>query len=140
MKRLVSVGLVVCAMVAGAGCQSETTQPDYTIVSQVTETFQGTLDVSGSAYFSFIIGNPDPVSVTFASLTKPSGVAVSTPLVLGFGVPSGETCGTTFSTTTPSGLQAQYFQVAQPGTYCVIVSDAGSMTESLNFAVKIKHS
>jgi hypothetical protein len=139
MTRLAVIGLFVC-VVAGAGCQSETTQPDYSIVSPVTETFQGTLDVQGSAFFSFTVGNPDPVSVTFASLTKSSGLAVATSVRLGFGQPSGETCVTTTASTTPSSLQAQILQVATPGVYCVIISDTGALTESLNFAIKIKHS
>lgn len=139
MKRLAVVGLFVCAIV-GAGCQAETTLPDYSIVSPVTETFQGTLGVQGSSFYSFIIGNPDPVTVTLASLTKSSGSAVATSVKLGFGVPAGETCALTTSLTTASGLQAQVLQVASKGTYCVIISDAGGMTESLNFAIKIKHS
>lgn len=139
MKRLAVVGFLVCAIV-GAGCRSETTSPDYSIVSPVTETFQGTLNVQGSAFYSFIIGNPDPVTVTLASLTKASGSAVTTSVKLGFGVPSGETCAPTTSLTTASGLQAQVLQVASQGTYCVIISDAGGLTETLNFAIKIKHS
>jgi hypothetical protein len=139
MKRLAVVGFLVCA-ITGAGCRAETTAPDYSIVSPLTETFQGTLNVQGSAFFSFIVGNPDPVSVTLASLTKSSGSAVSTPVKLGFGVPAGETCAPTTSLTTSSGLQAQVLQVASQGTYCVIVSDAGGLTEALNFAIKIKHS
>ena len=139
MKRLAVVGFLVCA-IAGAGCQSETTAPDYTIVSPVTETFQGTLSVQGSTFFSFIVGNPDPISITLASLTKSSGSAVTTTVKLGFGVPSGETCAPTTSLTTASGLQAQVLQVTSKGTYCVIISDTGGLTESLNFAIKIKHS
>jgi len=55
-------------------------------------------------------------------------------------VPAGETCATTSALTTASGLQAQVLQVASKGTYCVIVSDEGALTEPLNFAIKIKHS
>jgi hypothetical protein len=139
MKRLAVVGLLVCA-IAGAGCQSETTLPDYSIVSPVTETFQGTLSVQGVTFYSFLVGNPDPVSITLASLTKSNGAAVTTSVKLGFGVPSGETCATTTSLNTASGLQAQVLQVASPGTYCVIISDTGALTEPLNFAIKIKHS
>ena len=139
MKRLAVVGLLVCA-IAGAGCRSDATLPDYSIVSPVTETFQGTLAVQGSAFFSFIVGNPDPLSVTLASLTKSNGTAVASSVRLGFGVPSGETCAPTTSLTTASGLQAQVLQVTSPGTYCVIISDTGALTETLNFAIKIKHS
>jgi hypothetical protein len=139
MKRLAVVGLIVCA-ISGAGCQSEATLPDYSIVSPVTETFQGTLSVKGVTFYSFLVGNPDPVSITLASLTRSNGSAVTTTVKLGFGVPAGETCATTSALTTASGLQAQVLQVASKGTYCVIVSDEGALTEPLNFAIKIKHS
>lgn len=139
MRRLPLFGLFVCVL-AGAACQSDPTLPDYSIVNPVTETFQGTLDVQGTTFYSFLVGNPDPVSVTLASLTKTSGDAVTTTVRLGFGVPQGETCATTTSLSTPSALVAQVLQVASPGTYCVIISDAGALTEPLNFAIKIKHS
>jgi hypothetical protein len=140
MKRSILVGLIVCA-VAGAGCRSDTTAPpDYSIVTPVTETFQGSLSAQGSAFYSFVVGNPDPISITLASLTKSSGAAVTTSVRLGFGVPAGETCAPTTTVTTTSGLQAQVLQVITPGTYCVIISDNGALTEALTFAIKIKHS
>jgi hypothetical protein len=139
MKRLAVFGLLVCA-ISGAGCRAEATLPDYSIVSPVTETFQGTLAVQGVTFYSFVVGNPDPVSITLASLTKASGSAVTTTVKLGFGVPAAETCVPTTSLTSASGLQAQVLQVASKGTYCVIISDAGALTEPLNFAIKIKHS
>ena len=142
MRRLTVLGLIF-AIISSTGCfgNSATAPTNYSIVSPVTEIFQGTLAANGSAFYSFIIGNPDPVRVTLASLTlTSSGAAVTTSVKLGFGVPDGTTCAPTFSTTTGAALVAQYFQVASPGTYCVIVSDPGTMTTSLNFAVRIIHS
>lgn len=141
MKRLAVAGLIL-ALSSSMGClgQSSTAPTDYTIVSPVTELFQGTLDPKGAPFYSFIVGNPDAVRVTLVSLTNASGAAVTTSVKLGFGVPDGTTCATTFSTTTSSSLAAQYLSVASPGTYCVIVSDPGTMTSSLSFAVRIIHS
>jgi len=143
MRRLTVLGLIFTTILS-TGCifgNTATAPTSYTIVSPVTEIFQGTLDAKGSAFYSFIIGNPDPVRITLASLTATSnGAAVVTNVKLGFGVPDGTTCATTFSTTTTASLVSQYFQVASPGTYCVIVSDPGTMTTSLNFAVRIIHS
>ena len=121
--------------------QNTTSPTDYTIVSPVTELFTGTLDPKGSTFYSFVIGNPDPVRVTLASVTDATtGAAVTSTVRLGFGVPDGTTCATTFSTTTASSLAAQYLSVASAGTFCVIVSDPGTVTKSLNFAVRIIHS
>lgn len=141
MKRLAVAGLIL-AVSSSMGClgQSTTAPTDYTIVSPVTELFTGTLDPKAAPFYSFIVGNPDPVRVTLVSLTNASGAAVTTSVKLGFGVPDGTTCATTFTTTTSSSLAAQYLSVASPGTYCVIVSDPGSLTSSLTFAVRIIHS
>ncbi len=142
MRRLTVLGLILSACSAAGCLGSGTTTPvDYTIVSPVTEIFQGTLDAKGAPFYSFITGNPDPVRVTLASLTNATtGAAVSTNVTLGFGVPDGTTCKTTFSVTTTGALASQYFQVATPGTYCVIVADPGTVTTSLAFAVRIIHS
>lgn len=143
MKRLTVLGLILIT-ISSTGCifgNTATAPTNYTIVSPVTEIFQGTLDAKGSAFFTFVIGNPDPVRITLASLTMPStGASVTASVKLGFGVPDGTTCNPTFSTTTTAALVAQYFEVASPGNYCVIVSDPGTMTTSLNFAVRIIHS
>ena len=142
MKRLTVLGLVL-ALSSSWGClgQSATAPTDYSIVSPVTELFTGTLDPKGAPFFSFVVGNPDPVRITLASLTDATtGAAVTSTVKLGFGVPDGTTCGTTFSTTTASSLSAQYLSVATAGTYCVIVSDPGTLKSSLAFAVRIIHS
>lgn len=142
MKRLTVLGLIL-SLCSSAGCLfgSTTSPTNYTIVNPVTEIFQGTLDVKGSSSFNFIIGNPDPLRITLASLTNATtGAAVTSTVKLGFGIPDGTTCNTTFSTTTGAALVAQYFQVTTPGTYCVVVSDPGTMTNKLNFGVRIIHS
>ena len=41
---------------------------------------------------------------------------------------------------TAAALSPQYLQVASPGNYCVIVSDPGTLTTTVNFAVRIVHS
>lgn len=142
MRRLTVLGLILSTF-SSAGClfQSPATPVDYTIVSPVTEIFQGTIDPKGAPFYSFITGNPDPVKLTLASLTSVgTGASVTTNLTLGFGVPDGTTCKTSFTTTTTAALVGQYFQTASPGTYCVIVSDPGTVTTSLAFAVRIIHS
>ena len=49
---------------------------DYTLVSPLVEVFQGSISTGGSAFYSFVVGNPDPVILTFASLTDASGNTV----------------------------------------------------------------
>ena len=143
MKRPIVLGLIL-SLCSSAGClfSSTATAPtNYTIVSPVTEIFQGTLDAKGSQSYAFVIGNPDPLRITLASLTNPAtGAAVTTNVKLDLGLKNGDSCVSTFSTTTSAALVSQYFQVATPGTYCVVVTDPGTLTISLKFAVRIIHS
>ena len=142
MKRLTVLGLIL-SLCSSAGCLfgSTTSPTNYTIVNPVTEVFQGTLDAKGSSFYTFVVGNPDPLRVTLASVTNATtGVAVTSAIKVGIGAPDGTTCVTTFTTTTSAALASQYLQVVPAGNYCVIVSDPGTMTTSLNFAVRITHS
>ena len=141
MKRLTVLGLIL-TLFSSAGCLfgSSVAPTSYTIVSPVTEIFQGTLDVKGSSSFAFVIGNPDPLRITLASLTNAAGAAVTTNVKLDLGVRDGDVCNSTFSITTTAALVSQYFQVATAGAYCVVLTDPGTMTTSLNFAVRIIHS
>jgi hypothetical protein len=141
MKRPIVLGLILSAF-ASAGCFDPPAAPSgNALVTAVTEIFQGTLDAKGSASFTFVVGNPDPLRITLASVTNPAtGAAVTTAVQLDLGLKSGDDCKSTFSTKTSAALVSQYFQVATPGTYCVVVADPGTLTFPLNFAVRIIHS
>ena len=83
MKRLTVLGLILALSSSMACLGQNTTSPtDYTIVSPVTELFTGTLDPKGSTFYSFVIGNPDPVRVTLASVTDATTGAAVTSTVL----------------------------------------------------------
>ena len=144
MKRLTALFFSV-ACCGSAGClfgDPPSAPTNYTIVSPVTETFQSSLAVGASASFSFITGNPDPLRITLASVTNTTtGAALSTQaLKLQLGTWDGTTCTATFTATTTAALSPQYLQVISPGNYCVMVSDPGTMTTTVNFAVRIVHS
>ena len=142
MKRPTVLGLIL-TLFSSAGCLfGSTTAPvNYTIVNPVTEVFQGTLDAKGQASYAFVTGNPDPLRITLASLTNAdTGAVVTTTIKLDFGVNDGTNCNSTFSVTTTAALVSQFFQVASAGSYCVVVSDPGTVTTSLKFAVRIIHS
>jgi len=145
MKRLTVLGLIL-SFCSSAGCifgDPATAPTNYTIVSPVTELFQDTLAVQGNKAFAFIVGNPDPLRVTLASVTSTSnGAAVTASLRLTVGLwdTTAATCTQTFATTTSAALVAQYLQVVTAGTYCVVVADPGTLTAPVNFAVRIIHS
>jgi len=104
-----------------------------------TEIFAGTLDVKGSGFYSFVVGQAGPVGLTLAAVQTPGGAALSTPLGIGVGIPSGPGCARSTSQTAPPGLAAQLTVTLNPGTYCAAVFDTGNLSSAVNFAMRIRH-
>jgi hypothetical protein len=139
--RLAAWVAVVC--MAGAACTS-TTQPtdaDSGITPLVfnTETFAATLQAKGNNFYSFFVAQAGPVGLTLAAVQAPGGGALSTPLGIGVGIPSGVGCARSTSQTVPPGLAAQLTVTLNPGTYCAAVFDSGNLTSAVNFAMRIRH-
>jgi len=134
---------VAVAVLAGTACTSTTapSQQDSGIkpLEFLTETFSGTLKVNGSGFYAIGIVQAGPVDLTLAAVQTPGGAALTTPVGIGVGIPSGTTCPTTTSQVTAPALSAQLTVTLNPGTYCVAVFDAGNLTSTVNFAVRIKH-
>lgn len=130
--------------VAACGDNDSPTSPtttDATTIAEIaapafTEEFIGTIQVSGSAFYSFSVTTNGTVTAT---LTSVSGAFVppTVTLGLGLGVPSGETCAVTSSINTAKGSAAQLSATFPPGVYCVMVSDVGNLFAAATFAVTI---
>jgi hypothetical protein len=134
---------------AGAGCSSNsssgTTTPTSPSIVFQTEAFSGNLDPLGSQLKTFTIANDGTMSVTLASLTTSSNSsALTTPVSLGAGTPNGDSsaCVLTSSLVTPPGFQTQISipVTKATGTYCVSISDPGSLTTTVTFVIRVVHS
>jgi hypothetical protein len=144
MSRLIRSAAIAAALcLAGTGCSS-TTAPSETN-SHIAElvfslqTYAGTLDVGGSGFYSIVVSQEGPVSLTLAAVQTPGGGALTTPLGIGIGVPSGTTCKRSTSQSAAPSLAAQLTTTLIPGTYCVAVYDAGALTSAVNFAMRIRY-
>ena len=139
--RLTALATAVC--LTGMACTSTTapSEADSTITPLVfaTETFAGTLQVKGSAFYSFVVNQAGPVGLTLAAVQTPGGAALATPLGIGIGIPSGPGCARSTSQIVPPGLAAQVSVTLNPGTYCAAVFDSGNVTSAVNFAMRIRH-
>jgi hypothetical protein len=144
MRRHLFAASVLCAALAlGAGCNS-TTAPDIdessiTPAQFTIQTFAGTLGPGGSLFYSFVVNQQGPVSLTLAAVQTPGGAALTTPVGIGIGVPQGTGCPRSSSLTTPPGLSSQLSVTLNPGTYCAAVYDVGTVTGSVNFAMRIRY-
>lgn len=103
-----------------------------------TETFTGTVPVSGSDVHTFNIAlSNGQVNIILTQAGPPSTIFMG----LGVGAPSGSTC-TLFSggsVVTQAGTTAQLSGSASAGSYCVQVYDVGNQTADVTYTVTVTH-
>jgi hypothetical protein len=129
-----------------AACGGNTTTspaPATTIASPTgTETFDGTLPVRGSSFYSFLVSQNGTVNVTLVGVSGAiNAVDVPSTVTLGLaiGTPSGTGCSGGSVTTAAAGTDAQVTGTYGPGRYCVNVSDVGNLAAPATFIVTIAH-
>ena len=102
-----------------------------------TDTFNGGLAPSGSLTFTFSVTTAGNVAVTLTSVSP----AATTPLAMGVGPFSNGNCAIANSTSAATAAaNPQLSAMANPGTYCVKVSDPGSLTATSAVTVTVTHS
>lgn len=131
------------ALLAGIGCGSDgtTTSPSTTTVTTSTELFTGTLTPRGSAFYSFSVTNAGSVSVTLVSTTTSKiGPAGTSPLSVGFGIPSGFGCAVSTAVSSTPGLTSQLAATGSAsGIYCINVADVAGLSGDTLFVIRIVH-
>ncbi len=124
---------------AGGACDffSDDTTPTTPSSPAATETFSGSLALTGSNLYTFTVAQGGPVTITLSSLTPAPAVAG-----LAFGTPSGTTACTRTSSnpTAAAGSAPQISVTASPGSYCVEIYDVGRLTSPSTFVILIAHS
>ena len=101
-----------------------------------TDTFSGTLAPNGALVFTFSVTTAGTVAVTLTAVSP----AATGPLALGVGPSSTGTCTIASSTSgATAGGGPQLSATENPGTYCVQVSDAGSLKSSSTVTVTVTH-
>lgn len=146
MRRKVRRGASLCALalglaLCGTACHSSSTAPATTTTpaaASITETFNGTVQVGGAAFYTFNVSQYGTVNLV---LTSVSGALVPSTVMLtiGIGTPSGTGCATTSTATTASGSTVQLTGSFNAGTYCANVADAGNLFGPANFSLTIAH-
>ena len=131
--------MLVAALAAGAAaCEStpETTPSAPGI--PVTQTFTGTLQPSGDAFYAFSMSRPGIVSLTLLSMTGTS-VPDDALFPVGIGTPVGTFCNAgTDAAIKPSG-SPQHSASKELGVYCVKIADTGRLGAAATFVLNITH-
>jgi len=139
-RSVLSVWLITALVAASAACNnnSNPTIPTPT-PNPTTETFPGTIDVNGAATFPFTIATGGFVTATLTSVGPDSTT------LIGFSI--GTVSSTGGCSVTGSGLfldkAAQgasiVASVTIPGTLCLRVYDAGTLTGPTTFSIDVAH-
>jgi hypothetical protein len=104
--------------------------------TSTTDTFNGTLAPNGSLVFTFSVATTGSVAITLTTVSP----ATAGSLGLGVGPSSNGNCTIANSTSgATAGGSPQLSAMENPGSYCVKVSDAGSLMTTSTVTVTVMH-
>lgn len=136
---LVCAGTLFLAACGKDSSTSTTTSPTPVAAdATVTETFDATVGVGGSVFYSFNIASYGNVAVTLKTVT---GADLPDPILVSVGVgrPSGTGCTTSTAVSVGPGDSPQLTGVWGPGIYCVRIYDGGALTGTIRVAASVAH-
>ena len=141
VSRILVSLLIPVSMMIVSGCSNpfsdlfgSPTTPSST--TSTTDTFNGTLAPNGSLVFTFSVTTAGSVAITLTAVSP----ATTASLGLGVGPSSNGNC--TIANSTSGAIAAgspQLSAMENPGSYCVKVSDAGSLTATSTVTVTAAH-
>jgi hypothetical protein len=138
MKKFFAVVLSAILVTMSTACSDPTPPVAPTPVPpSITETFTGTLTLSGNNSHPFIVSQVGGVRV---SLT---GVSPSAAVGIGIGTPSTSTgsCTLMDNLTAVLGPSIQMSGTAtSTGNFCLAVFDVGNLVESVKYTITVLHS
>ena len=135
MFRFISFSALIFACAAASGCGDDPppTTPVETPV-QITETFQGTLNLNGAATHLFGTEAPGQATATLTSLSPNSAAIVS----FIFGTWNGQYCQVIL--VKDDATQAQnLIGNASRGSFCVRIADIGRLTAPTDYLITVSH-
>ena len=139
-SRLFLSILIPASVMITSGCTNALNDllgtPTSNSNSTTTDTFNGSLAPNGSLVFTFSVSTSGSVAVTLTTVSP----ATTGPLGLGVGPSSNGTCTIANATSgATAGGSPQLSATENPGTYCVKVSDAGTLVTTSNVTVTVAH-
>ena len=116
-------GALVAALAAGTtACESEPPTAPTGSGAAVTETFSGTLQPGGEAFYAFSMSKGGLVSLTLLSMTG-SSVPADALFPIGIGNPVGQFCSSGVDAAATPGASPNFSTNKELGVYCVKISD-----------------
>ena len=134
--RNLTLPALLVALVVTTGCGSVATTPTTPEPASVTQVFNSSLGLSGSAFYSFTTTQTGTISFQLTKVQR-GGADVADTLTLGIGGPRSTDCATSSSITVAASTTTLLSASQSPGVYCVRVWDAGILTAPVTFSVNI---
>ena len=136
--RSLAVGCTAALAMVSAAC-SQPAQPTLSNGGvPITETFSGTLQPSGEAFYSFGMAQSGNVALTLISMTG-SSIPDDAVFPLGVGQPIGTGCTASVDTAAKPGATPQYTVPKVSGVYCVRIADNARLGAAATFVLNITH-
>ncbi len=135
MRTMTFVLLPLALLAAGCGSSNSATTTTPTTSGHTVQTFNGTLQPSGSDTYNFTTGLSGEITVTLTNAGPPTNVTLG----LGVGTPNGSACTLILAQSVTAANIAQIASPADPGSYCISVFDTGSLTAPVNYTVVLSH-
>jgi hypothetical protein len=139
IPSLINVALVAALAVGTTACESEPPAGPSGTGAPAIETFSGTLQPGGEAFYSFSVPRAGLVQLTLTAMTGPS-IAANPLFPLGIGTPVGQLCSASVDAAAAPGVSPQFSTNKDIGVYCVKISDANAhLGAPAVFALNITH-
>ena len=139
VPSLFNVALVAALAAGTTACESEPPAAPSGTGAPIIETFIGTLQPSGEAFYAFSVPKAGVVSLTLTSMSGPS-VPADALFPLGIGVPVGQFCSAGVDAAAAPGVSPQFSTTKDVGVYCAKISDNNAkLGAPANFALNITH-
>ena len=135
--RLLAAAFLLAVTAACHTPANPVSAPSEVTVS--TFVFTGTLTVGGQKFYSFTVSSAGTIQAMLASLTAANNAVPTARVRFAIGVPAGTGCRETTATTTTPALVPQLTANLSEGIYCVSVTDTGTLTRDMNFAIRVMH-
>jgi hypothetical protein len=136
--RLLCPLIVTVALAAGACDESVdpgALNPTPVDPEAVTETFTGSLNKNGAVTHTFATNGAGTVFATLVSVAPDPAIAVS----LGLGTWSGQACQIVLANDNAIQGVSITGSGSAAGTFCVRISDAGKLTDTITYEVRVSH-
>lgn len=142
--RIVSIRralLAFGACLAIAGCQGfGINEPTPPYLESVEEFLDGTLEVGSSVVVAFEVPKVEYVQITLVGIfTSDPLKPLDVPLSMKLGQFAETGCSNMITTTATPAFAAHQGVVLNPSSYCIEVSDPGTLTEAVYVKVRVVH-